>query len=178
MIQMSPSSEPDLTAETLEETFARMRPVLLRAAMKILKNEADAEDSVQETAVLAWMHLRAVRDRRYLGSWLYRVNVNAALSSYRRRKRSSLPLPLTDRLPSGGASAEQTACAASVLGHVLQTLEALPAAYRQPVFLSYAEDLSYDEIGGRLGMTASLVKLRVWRGRRMIAAIMAKRRAL
>ena len=112
---------------------------LYRVAFSVLRNPADAEDSVQEAFLRVLRHrdtLHEVRDHRV---WLIRIVWNIVLD----RKRRAKTRPETDDvvelariLPSKGLSAEQLASAAQHHAHVLACVDQLPTKERQVLQLS------------------------------------------
>ena len=60
---------------------------IFRTARSILRDEAEAEDVVQETFVRAFRHLEQFEERASIGTWLTRIAVNEALSRLRRFQR-------------------------------------------------------------------------------------------
>src|SRR6185312_7563246 len=73
--------------EALEELFRRYRLVAYRVAYRLLGNEADALDAVQEAFVKALTHLPGFQGRSSFKTWLLRVVSNAALDLGRQRGR-------------------------------------------------------------------------------------------
>src|ERR1700719_2316265 len=72
---------------SLEELFGRYRLVAYRVAHRLLGNEADALDAVQEAFVKALTHLPSFQGRSSFKTWLLRVVSNAALDLGRQRGR-------------------------------------------------------------------------------------------
>src|SRR5437870_6138517 len=73
--------------EALEELFGRYRTVAYRVAHRLLGNEADALDAVQEGFVKALTRLKSFQGRSSFKTWLLRVVSNAALDLGRQRRR-------------------------------------------------------------------------------------------
>ena len=148
---------------------------LYRVAYSVLRNQADAEDAVQEAFLRVVRHretLNEVRDQRV---WLIRIVWNIVLD----RKRRAKTRPETDDvaelvrvLPSTGLSAEQLAAAAQHHAHVLACLEKLPPKEREVLTLSAFEELSSVEIAEVLGITESSVRSRLFRARNLIAGLL------
>jgi len=69
------------------ELLARHEENLLRLAFRFVRNEHDAEEVLQDVFVTTWRKLPGFQDRAQIGSWLYRVTVNASLMHLRVRKR-------------------------------------------------------------------------------------------
>lgn len=148
---------------------------LYRVAYSVLRNQADAEDAVQEAFVRVLRHrdsLGEVRDHRV---WLIRIVWNIVLD----RKRRAKTRPETDDvselarvLPSTGLSAEEIAAAAQHHAHVLGCVDRLPAKERQVLVLSAFEELNSVEIAGVLGITESSVRSRLFRARNLMAELL------
>src|SRR5579884_759590 len=73
--------------EALEELFRRYRGAAYRVAYRLLGNEPDALDAVQEGFVKALTHLHGFQGRSSFKTWLLRVVSNAALDLGRQRNR-------------------------------------------------------------------------------------------
>src|SRR4051794_2369640 len=87
----------------LDELFRRYRLAAFRVAFRLLGNEADALDAVQEGFVKALTHLAGFQGRSSFKTWLLRVVSNAALDLGRSRgRRETLSL---DPSPAGDAAA-------------------------------------------------------------------------
>src|SRR6202167_2574024 len=74
----------------LEELFGRYRQIAYRVAHRLLGNEADALDAVQEAFVKALIHLPSFQGRSSFKTWLLRVVSNAALDLGRQRGRREM----------------------------------------------------------------------------------------
>ncbi|HEY1802873.1 MAG TPA: sigma-70 family RNA polymerase sigma factor [Terracidiphilus sp.] len=148
---------------------------LYRVAYSVLRNQADAEDAVQEAFVRVLRHrdsLGEVRDHRV---WLIRIVWNIVLD----RKRRAKTRPETDDvaelarvLPATGLSAEERAAAAQHHAHVLGCVEQLPVKEREVLLLSAFEELSSVEIATVLGITESSVRSRLFRARNLMAELL------
>src|SRR5438132_1130161 len=95
-IPLAPSDEALLQKagagerEALEELFGRYRLVAYRVAHRLLGNEADALDAVQEAFVKALVHLPSFQGRSSFKTWLLRVVSNASLDLGRQRSRREI----------------------------------------------------------------------------------------
>jgi len=154
---------------------------LYRVAFSVLRNQADAEDAVQEAFVRVLRHrdtLGEVRDHRV---WLIRIVWNIVLD----RKRRAKTRPETDDvadlarvLPMKGLSAEEQAAAAQHHAHVLACVDQLPAKERQVMMLSAFEELSSVEIAAVLEISESSVRSRLFRARNLMAGLLDHERSL
>lgn len=154
---------------------------LYRVAYSVLRNQADAEDAVQEAFLRVLRHresLGEVRDHRV---WLIRIVWNIVLD----RKRRSKTRPETDDvaelarvLPSTGLSAEELTAAAQHHAQVLACVDQLPAKERQVLMLSAFDELASVEIASVLGISESSVRSRLFRARNLMAGLLDHERSL
>src|ERR1700693_1790546 len=83
--------------EALEELFRRYRGLAYRVAYRLLGNEADALDAVQDGFIKAMTHLHTFHGRSAFKTWLLRVISNAALDLGRQRaRRETVSLDASD----------------------------------------------------------------------------------
>src|SRR3954452_1729127 len=100
----------DLAA--FEELVARHEDRLYRAAVRLLRNDNDAREVLQEGLLSAWRRLDSFQGQSQFGSWLYRVVVNSALMMLRSRRRH--PAVAVEELPPGAldeAASEEASAA-------------------------------------------------------------------
>ncbi|MEI9967909.1 MAG: RNA polymerase sigma factor [Terracidiphilus sp.] len=154
---------------------------LYRVAFSVLRNQADAEDAVQEAFVRVLRHRDTLGDVRDHRVWLIRIVWNIVLD----RKRRAKTRPETDDvadlarvLPMKGLSAEELAAAAQHHAHVLACVDQLPAKERQVMMLSAFEELTSVEIAAVLEISESSVRSRLFRARNLMAGLLDHERNL
>jgi RNA polymerase sigma-70 factor (ECF subfamily) len=166
--------------EALEELFRRYRVLAYRVAHRLLSNEADALDAVQEGFVKALTHLPGFQGRSTFKTWLLRVVSNAALDLGRQRGRRDLlsldhcgdgdreridPLTLED--PAAGLNRQD------LRRLLVRALAALPEAQRQTFVLHAEAELSYREVADVLGISIGTVMSRLYYARQKLRALLA-----
>jgi len=168
-------------AGALEILMERHASRVFRVAYGITRNEADAEEVVQDVFLSLFEKIGAFEERAALGTWLYRVTTNAALLR-RRGKRLELEVSLEDQLPSfkddghragersflladWSASAEEEMLAGEIHDRVRRAIDMLPPHYRAVVMLRDIEELSNEEAAEILGEPVSSIKSRLHRAR-------------
>ena len=168
-------------AGALEILMERHAARVYRVAFGITRNEADAEEVVQDVFLSLFEKIGAFEERAALGTWLYRVATNSALLR-RRGKRLELEVSLEDQLPTfkedGHRAGERSFLLADwspsaeteVLGDetralVRRAIDMLPPHYRAVVMLRDVEELSNEESAEILGEPVSSVKSRLHRAR-------------
>ena len=80
---------------------------LFRIARTILKDDAAAEDALQDAYVRAYVHMDTFRGEAELSTWLTRIVINEALMALRKRKRERTVVPFASTHDAGGASEAQ-----------------------------------------------------------------------
>ena len=137
---------------------------LYRLARGILRNDAEAEDVVQETYVRAFTHLESFRGDFSLATWLARIAMNEALGRLR-RQRASVEL---DTLPPGALEAQiiqfplsapsedpEKTMAQREIQHVVEhAIDELPEAFRIVFITRVIEGMNVEETAEMLGPEA------------------------
>ncbi len=156
-------------ADALTVLFVRHCPRLLSVARRILRNESEAEDAVQQIFLDAFRSIQQFDpDKGKFKPWLFMFgyqrifNFRRALAANRFFKTDQFDEYLPD-LPRGpelsrGFSTPETA----VL--IQQVLKDLPARQRRTIELSYYEGLTAEEISLRTGETVRVVRHNLYRG--------------
>ena len=143
--------------------------VLLRVAMSLTAQSADAEDLVQETLLRAF---RAVDrfDGRHPRAWLLTIMRNAEVNRHRRRRPRLLDDPDADldRLATSPVTPEELVIGETFDEVVDAAFAALPFKHRQVVRLVDVDGLSYAEVAQLLGVPAGTVMSRLHRARKRI----------
>jgi RNA polymerase sigma-70 factor (ECF subfamily) len=160
----------------LAELMGRNNRRLFRLARGILRNDADAEDVVQESWLRAFAALDGFKGEAALGTWLSRIVVNEALGRLRRRRPTVALETLEDGEggaaasagPHGPASPEHAAARGEIRRLVQQALERLPLPFRLVFVLRAVEQLSIAETAACLGIREETVKTRFHRANRQL----------
>ena len=165
--------------EALDELFRRYRLIAYRVAFRLLSNEADASDAVQEAFVKALVHLPTFQGRSSFKTWLLRVVSNASLDLGRQRgRREALSMdalshhnredfePLIDSEPGRELERED-------LRRILhEALDRLPPAQRQTFVLHAEAELSYREVADVLDISIGTVMSRLYYARQKLRALL------
>ena len=173
---MSQHADPALDFEV--EALSYMDQ-LYAAALRMTRNPADAEDLVQETFAKAF----AARDKFTMGTnlkaWLYRIQTNAFINTYRKKqrepKRSDADsvedwqlAAAAEHTSSGLASAEDAALDSLGDDEVKRALSELSDDFRMAVYLSDVEGFAYKEIAEIMDTPVGTVMSRLHRGRKLL----------
>jgi RNA polymerase sigma-70 factor (ECF subfamily) len=167
--------------EALDELFRRYRLLAYRVAFRLLGNEADALDAVQEGFVKALTHLSSFQGRSTFKTWLLRVVSNASLDLGRQRgRREFLSLDSgdsdDDRPQPSCLTDPATGLERADLRTLLdQALASLPDAQRRTFILHVDGELSYREVSDALGISIGTVMSRLHYARQKLRAFLGKR---
>ena len=153
---------------------------LYRAALRLTRVPADAEDLVQETYLKAFRSAGQFQPGTNLRAWLYTILHNSALNRARDRARDTVAVDsevvdrAADAPPLGGLSAGASETPESLLiretmaPELQAAIDALPESFRQAVWLRDVEEFSYAEIAAMLSIPIGTVMSRISRGRHLL----------
>jgi RNA polymerase sigma factor (sigma-70 family) len=160
-------------SEAFSQLVARHGPMILGTCLRLLSNQADAEDAFQATFLTLLLKGHSIRQKMALPNWLYRVAVRISL-----RQRSKAQKHSSEQLPSDVAvemnPADEAAWreAAEVLD---RELHGLPESYRLPLLLCCIGGRSCEEAAAELGCPVGTLAVRVMRGREMLRKRLVRR---
>ena len=165
-----------LAGETalFEILMRRYNQRVYRVSRAILRDDAEAEDVMQDAYVRAYEHLGQFAGRAAFSTWLTRIAIHEALARKRRRGR----MEELDALPANGdsmsilKSSAPTPEAGTAQAEARQLLEEaiehLPENYRTVVVLREVEEMSVAETAQSLGVSDAVVKTRLHRAHAML----------
>ncbi|OWR76001.1 RNA polymerase sigma70 [Porphyromonas gingivalis SJD4] len=156
--------------ESFTPLVERYSDMLYALLCRLLQDEEDAADLLQDTFVKAFRHIGRFDGRSSFSTWIYRIAYNEAIDHLRRRKAyvadrvEELPdVPDEDLEPSG----EDPEL-------LQQALDSLPAADKALLLMFYSDDLSVRDIAEVTGMSESNVKVKLHRLRTKLYKMMRK----
>jgi RNA polymerase sigma-70 factor (ECF subfamily) len=155
---------------------------LYRVARGVLKNDADAEEVVQETYLRAFAHLDSYAGSSALSTWLTSIALNEALGRLRRRRTMIdiddiaatgqddttarvIPFPLAQPATS---DPEHSAARTEIQRLLERAIDDLPDVFRTTFVLRFVEQMSVEETAACLGVPEETVKTRVHRAKRRL----------
>ena len=164
--------------DAFEELVRTHSDRVYRLTWGFVKNDAEAEDVVQETFLNAYRAIDRFEGNAKLGSWIYRIAVNTALMRLRRKRRRpevsfeamqpegevrghhhDSPLLVSDE------TAEHLAGRSELSATIQQAVEQLDEKYRVVFLLRDVEELSIQETAQVLDLSVAAVKSRLHRAR-------------
>jgi len=160
------------------ELYARHSRMAKMMVSRIVRNEEDTEDVLQESGLKAFLHLRGFDGRAKFSTWFARICVNSALTLIRTRK-NHLSQSL-DNLSGMNAddwkyfadkadNPEQSALKSEVVQRIRRAVHALPPTLREVIELRHFSELSIAEVARRSGLSVPGTKSRLLRARKKMS---------
>jgi RNA polymerase sigma-70 factor (ECF subfamily) len=174
------AARDDAAFEALMRRFNRK---LFRVARAILKNDADAEDAVQDAYLQAYRRIGDFRGEARLGTWLTRIVINQALMRLRADRRDRVVVSFhTDGADTAGNDVaddkSESPNDAAHRGEVRRLLEhhidELPIAMRTVLVMRDIEEMSVQETAESLGIPPATVRTRLFRARALLREMLAR----
>ena len=174
-------------AETAyEELLTRFQQPVFTLAFRLLGDQSEACDVVQEVFLKVFRNIGAFRGQSSLKTWIYRITVNEAHNARRwffrhRRKEVELdthPADMRDwkeNIPDGQRSPFDEAVDHERHSMIEAALQRINPIFSEAVVLRDIADMSYEEIADILGVTLGTVKSRILRGREALREELAGR---
>ena len=192
-VPLAAASDADLVARTatgdhaaFEALMRRHNSRLYRAARAILKDDAEAEDAVQDAYLDAYRHMAGFRGDSQIGTWLVRIAVNHALMRLRKQKRDSAVVSFRpfDAEDSGDIVSHlpdypnESPSALTLRSEIRQLIERrideLPIAFRTVFVLREVEEMSVEETAAALDIPPATVRTRLFRARALLRQALAR----
>jgi RNA polymerase sigma-70 factor (ECF subfamily) len=161
-----------------ELALAHLDP-LYSAALRLTKNERDAEDLVQDTCMRAYRFFDRFERGTNIKAWLFKILTNTFINRYRRRVKERSVVEGADResvhdrfvsrdASDFAANPEQYLFDRLLSDEVLRSIDALPIDFRLVVILADLQEFSYKEIAEILECPVGTVMSRLFRGRKLL----------
>ncbi len=144
-----------MTAD-FEATYLDAYPAVVRSAWAVCHDVGAAEEHAQEAFARAYARWWTLGRSGYAVAWLHRVAINLAIDDVRRRRRRGV-MPTHDPAAAAGSPFEDTLL-------LVDHLARLPRRQREAVCLRILADLSEEETGRVMGISAGSVKVHKHRG--------------
>lgn len=179
--QSQGQSGDEQVSEDFEAGVIAQLDSLYRTALRLTRNQQEAEDLVQETMLKAFRFSKSYQPGTNLRAWLFRILNTSAINRYRKQATHPTPAALPEgeefylynRIRDLSGQELTTAAEDEVLSRYLdedvyKALNDLPYNFRMPVILADIEDMSYKEIAEALQIPIGTVMSRISRARRQL----------
>lgn len=175
------ATDPTRAQEEFEALFRPLLGMAYGTAVRLTRDRTEAEDLVQDAALLAFRAFGSFQPGTNFKAWFFRILTNAFYSRHRKTRHergnvSTEDLPalyLYAKTAEIGLHSQEPDPASAMMDrfdseHVAEALDALPEEYRVVATLYFIDDLSYQQIADVAGCPVGTVRSRLHRGRRML----------
>ena len=162
-------------SSAFEELYERHRSRIHQTALRILRNQQDAEDAVQRSFQRAFTKLRRFRGDSTFSTWLTRIAINEALMLRRQQRANTLPLEggadgdydlSVFSLADKGLTPEEALAKKELRDAVMEAISHLRKSLRTVVLLGEMRGLTNVETAQHPGLSVAAVKARAFHARR------------
>lgn len=144
-------------------------------ALRMLGERADALDATQDAFIAAFKRAGSFRGESAVGTWLYRIGINAC-KDFARKKNRWIAQDDVDQIEEQNAADRAIDDRVATRLDVQEALAKLPDEYREPVVMHDLGGIAYEEIAAVTGTAIGTVKSRISRGRRRLAELLEPQR--
>ena len=182
LIQKAQTGNREAFDLLVESYYQRM----VRTAMRIVRNDDDAQDVVQQAFLAAWINIEKFRGDSAFSTWLTRIVMNEGVGMLRKKSRQFVEL--NEAVADSNESMMPLAALGEDPEQMLQRRERerllhlsvgeVKPVYRPAMRLRLEHDMSLEEISSRLKMPVNTVKVHLHRGRRSMKNFLEERLTL
>lgn len=169
-----------------EALMRRYNGRLFRIARAILKDDAEAEDALQDAYLNAYRRIGEFRGEARMTTWLTRIVINQSLMRLRRHKRDRVVVPFAERRPADSglpdvdvaderSESPPNAALRSEIRRILERrIDELPVAFRTVFVMREVEDMTVEETAASLAIPPATVRSRLFRARALLREALAR----
>jgi RNA polymerase sigma-70 factor (ECF subfamily) len=169
-----------------ETMMRRHNGSLFRVARTILRDDAEAEDALQDAYLDAYRHMAEFRGGAKLLTWLTRIVINHSLMRLRKQRRERVVVPFgwagagepdqaeADVADTRTESPSSTALRAELRRALERRIDELPVAFRTVFVMREVEELTVDEVADLLAIPPATVRTRLFRARALLREALAR----
>ena len=169
---------------SFERLMRQYNRTMFRTARAILKDDAEAEDALQEAYMQAYRSLGSFRADARFSTWLARIVVNESLMRLRKSARRAAIVPIqaatavdeVEQVSDDAMEKPESSAARAEMRRLLEAqIDLLPDAYRTVFMLRAVEEMSVEETAAVLGIPEATVRTRFFRARSMLREGLAQK---
>jgi RNA polymerase sigma-70 factor (ECF subfamily) len=161
--------------DAMQVLFARHNVKVFRFLLRIVDNEATAEDLVSEVFIDVWRHAGKFEARSQVATWILGIARYKALSALRRRTTDELDDDVIEFIEDNSDNPEVAVQKQETSAILLDCLKQLSPAHREIIDLVYYHDRTIEDVAQIIGVPQNTVKTRMFYARKRIAELMAAR---
>lgn len=156
----------------MQVLFARHHVRVYRFMLRLVRNEATAEDLISEVFLEVWRNAGKFEGRSAVSTWMLSIARFKALSALRKRTEDELDDEMAEQIEDQ-ADDPEVSLAKKDKGTVLrECLNALSAEHREVIDLVYYHEKSVEEVSSIVGVPAATVKTRMFYARKKLSELL------
>ena len=169
MIEKVRSEDQELYAVIINRYQAK----LLRYAVNLIKDEANAADIVQAAFIKAFINLKGFNVKKKFSSWIYRIVHNEALNLIKKYQKET---PILDKVDfKSEENIEINFERQEIAEKIEKCFNQMPLLYAEPLRLYYIDEQTYEEISDILRLPMGTVATRISRAKILLKHICQKK---
>lgn len=177
-------ADPAARARWFERQVEELLPGPYGAALRLAKNETDAQDLVADAVARAWLHLGELHDRAAFRGWVFRILTNCFVSRCRAERARGITEPYEEHPDEGESfslferlhqpmllwwdNPERRFLDNLLREDLEHAVDAMPERFRIVVVLADLQGFAYRDIAGILGVPIGTVRSRLARARSLL----------
>lgn len=201
-METAPDSAPDVLGDTalalqvakgnlaaFETVMRQCNRKLFRIARGVLRDDAEAEESLQEAYLIAYTQISTFRGEARLSTWLSRIVINEALGRLRKRRRHRVVIPFAQEdqkiehdydekeralADESMASPDRETLRAELRGILERKIDDLPVAFRTVFIMREVEEMTVEETAQCLSIPDATVRSRLFRAKGLLRESLAR----
>jgi RNA polymerase sigma-70 factor (ECF subfamily) len=156
----------------MQVLFARHHVRVYRFVLRLVRNEATAEDLISEVFLDVWRQAGKFEGRSAVSTWMLSIARFKALSSMRRRQDAELDEEAAEQVKDDSDDPETTLAKKDKGAQLRQALTGLSPEHREIIDLVYYHEKSVEEVAGIVGIPEATVKTRMFYARKKLSELL------
>ena len=156
----------------MQVLFARHHVRVYRFVLRLVRNEATAEDLISDVFLDVWRQAGKFEGRSAVSTWMLSIARFKALSVLRRNPEEELDEETAERIEDQSDDPETTLAKKDKGAQLRQALSALSAEHREIIDLVYYHEKSVEEVAGIVGIPEATVKTRMFYARKKLSELL------
>ena len=152
--------------------FERHHMKVFRFILRLVRNEAIAEELTNEVFMEVWRHAKSYAGRAAPMTWILSIAYHRASSSLRRKREEWLDNDMANEMTDDAPDPEVTLLTSDTSMALRNCIEALPAGQRMIVDLVYYQELSVSDVSEVAGIPEGTVKTRLFNARKRLSKLL------
>jgi RNA polymerase sigma-70 factor (ECF subfamily) len=158
----------------MEALFARYRVRVFRFVLRMVRNDATAEDLNSDVFLDVWRQAGTFEGRSAVSTWIFSIARYKALTVLQRRPEEELDVERADAIEDQADDPEVTLAKKDKAAVLRQCLVKLSAEHREIVNLVYYQHKSVEEVAGIVGIPEATVKTRMFYARKKLSELLSE----